>query len=325
MSRRHLFAALLLGLLLAPAAKAQVETELLARRRVFPGVGAGLRAIKRDASGRYYVLASPGPVVVVYNAAGERVGQVPAAASPGATLVYGDDLALDAAGRLCVADRAANAVKVYSPDGALFVSIPVAAPTSVAALGDGEIAVASAKSARLVTIFDMHGKVVREFGDPTEIADRRELNRFLNIGRLNTDAAGHLYYAFSFLPEPTVRKYDRYGYSAFEIALTALEVQPTAAATRREIQRQERGGTPALKPIVTAVGVDPVTEELWVALGGVLLHFDRTGARRGIYRAFTAEGARVEAVAILVEPDRLLLAADPLGIYEFPRPDKAQP
>src|SRR2546427_2010145 len=73
---------------------------------------------------------------------------------------------------------------------------------------------------------------------------------------------------------------------------------------------------------VTAVGVDPVTQEIWVALGGLLLHFDRAGDRRSSYRTFTAEGARLEATAILVEPDRLLLAADPLGIYEFPRPDK---
>ncbi len=34
---------------------------------------------------------------------------------------------------------------------------------------------------------------------------------------------------------------------------------------------------------------------------------------------------RLEAAAILIEPDRLLLASDPLGIYEFPRPDKKRP
>jgi hypothetical protein len=30
-------------------------------------------------------------------------------------------------------------------------------------------------------------------------------------------------------------------------------------------------------------------------------------------------------VGILVEPDRILLVADPAGIYEFARPDKIQP
>ena len=143
------------------------------------------------------------------------------------------------------------------------------------------------------------GKVVREFGDPTEIAERGELNRFLNVGRLANDAGGHLYYAFNYLPEPTVRKYDRYGYAALEISLSALEFQPAAQAARREIERQEKkSGAPTLKPIVTAVGVDPATQEIWVALGGLLLHFDRAGDRQDSYRTFTPEGARLEATEI---------------------------
>ena len=328
-----MLAAALAGLAPALPAGAQIETELLARRRVFPEAGAGLRGVKRDAAGRYYVLTAPGHTVLIYNDAGQRAGPVPGlAAAPSvpvppaskdAPLIYGDDLAVDAAGRrVYVADRGANAIKVFNPDGTLALQIPIAAPTSVAVLPEGEIAVASMKSARLVSVFDARGKVVREFGDPTEVAERSELNRFLNIGRLASDAAGHIYYAFAYLPEPTVRKYDRYGYAAFEVALTSLEFFPTAQAARREIQRQERGGTPNLKPIITAVGVDAATEEIWVAVGGRLLHFDREGARRGAYRTFTPEGARLETVAILVEPDRLLLAADPLGVYEFPRPDK---
>ena len=107
--------------------------------------------------------------------------------------------------------------------------------------------------------------------------------------------------------------------------MTSLEFQPAAQAARREIERQERRGTPALKPIVTAIAVEPATQEIWVALGGLLLHFNREGNRLGTYRTFTPEGARLEATAILVEPDRLLLAADPLGIYEFSRPDKKRP
>ena len=335
MLRRFLLIGLLFSCVFAGPSGAQVETELLAGRRVFPEVGAGIRAVKRDAGGRYYILAAPGAAVIVYDAAGQRVGLIPRlAAIPGAPippvtkdapLVYGDDLDVDAAGRLYIADRGANAVKVFASEGTLVLTIHIAAPTSVAALPEGEIAVASAKSSRLVSVLDAHGKVVREFGDPTEIAERGELNRFLNIGRLATDPASHIYYAFSYLPEPTVRKYDHHGYAAFELQLISLEFQPAAQAARREIERQERRGTPALKPIVTAVAVEPATQEIWVALGGLLLHFDSEGNRRGTYRTFTPEGARLEATAILVEPDRLLLASDLLGIYEFLRPDKKRP
>src|SRR5207245_3489103 len=111
-------------------------------------------AIKRDATGRYYVLTAPGAAVLIYNAAGQRVGQVPAApVSKEAALVYGDDLDVDPTGWIYVADRGANAVKVFKPDGTLAVTIAIVAPTSVAALAEGEIAVASMKSARLVTVF----------------------------------------------------------------------------------------------------------------------------------------------------------------------------
>jgi hypothetical protein len=329
MLRPYVLAGLCAVLVTPSTAGPQIETELLARGRVFPEVGPGVRALKRDSAGRYYVLNAPGTAVLVYDVAGKRVGQIPASGSPGtsqpASLVFGNDIDVDSTGRLYVADRGANAVKVFNPDGILALTIPVPAPTSVAALAEGEFAVAITKSARLVTVFDARGRLVREFGEPTEIAERGELKRFLNIGRLAADPASNIYYAFAYLPEPTVRKYDRYGYAAYEIALTALEFQPAAMAARREIQRQERGGAPSFKPIITALGVEPTTQEIWIALGGVLLHFNRDGDRRGTYRTFTPEGARIEPTAILVEPQRLLLAADPLGIYEFPRPDKLWP
>jgi hypothetical protein len=39
----------------------------------------------------------------------------------------------------------------------------------------------------------------------------------------------------------------------------------------------------------------------------------------------TTQGAALQPVGILVEPERILLVADPAGIYEFARPDKSQP
>ena len=329
MLTRTLLSSFLAVVALATPAAAQIEDEFVAKSRVFTEAGPGLQAVRRDASGNYYVLTTS--AVAVYNAEGKLIKKIPdapAAKGPApaqtTTILYGEDLDVDAEGRIYVADRAANAIKIFFPDGSTKM-ISVNAPTSVAALAGGEVAVTTWHSVRLVTVFDLQGKVVREFGDPTELADRKELNRFLNIGRLTTDPESHIYYAFNYLPEPTVRKYDRYGYSSLEINVATLEFQPTAQAARHEIERQERGGTPAFKPVVTACGVDPLTQDVWIALHGFLLHFDREGNRRGTYRTYTPEGARLESMTILIEPGRLLLGADPLGVYEFPRPDKKLP
>lgn len=303
----------------------QLDTELTARARAFPSIGPGVKALKRDAAGRYYVLAAPGTSVGIHDADGKPLGHIPTAPSKDSGIVFAEDMDVDGAGHVYVADRGANAVKIFDPDGHPVLAIPLVAPTTLVALSGGELAVASMRAQRLVNVFDAHGKLVRDFGDLSGLAEREQLNRFLHMGRLATDAASHIYYAFSYMPEPTIRKYDRYGYAAFEISLTSLEFEPAANATRREIWRQDqRSGEVSLKPMINAIGVDPQTQEIWVALGDRLLLFDRDGNRRSSFRTFTAEGARIEPTAILVEPTRLLLGSDSLGIFEFARPDKSK-
>ena len=108
------------------ATRTQTEVpDIAARGRLFPELGPGLRAIKRDSSGRYYVLAAPATTISVYGTDGKRVGQIPAANSQGAKIVFADDIDIDATGRLLVADRGANAVKIFKADGSLDTAIPV--------------------------------------------------------------------------------------------------------------------------------------------------------------------------------------------------------
>jgi hypothetical protein len=307
---------------------AQTEAELTAKRRLLSSIGPGLRAVRRDADGRTYVLASPSPGLVVFDVQGKQVlaiGADPAAGkAPRAAITFGEDCDVNSERQIYVADRGANAIQVFTPDGTLLRSIPVAAPLSVAALGEGEVAVATLRDPHLVVVFDKNGRDVREFGDPEQITERQDLNRFLNIGQLATDALGHLYYAFGYTPEPTVRQYDRYGYGAGQdIQYLAVEAAPEAQAVRREIQRQEKNQkSPAFKRVLTAVGVDRTNGEVWMAVGNTLLHFDKEGNRRASYQLYTPEGARLVAGTILIEPDHLVIGNDPLGIYEFERPEK---
>jgi len=314
---------------LAASLPAQGEGDLTARQRIFPGIGPGLRAVKQGIDGRIYVLASPSPGLMVFDAQGKQVlslgvqGISGGASAGRAPITFGEDCDADAEGKIYVADRGANLIQVFSRDGALLRSIAVRAPISIAALPEGEVAVSTLREPHLVTVFDKNGRVVREFGDPEPIAEREELNRFLNIGQLATDALGHLFYAFAYLPEPTVRQYDRLGYAGQDIQYTALDAMPAAQAARKEIARQERrGDQPSLRRVLTAVGVDRANGEVWIALYNTLLHFDKEGNCRGSYQIYTPEGARLEANTLLVEKGRLLIGSDPLGIYEFARPDK---
>jgi hypothetical protein len=309
----------------------QDEGDLIAKKRLLPGVGPGLRAVKRGADGNYYVLSAPGSSASVFDAAGKLLRRIPAyeetkgaspQPSPLATIAFGEDLDVDAQGTVYVADRGANAIKIWDAKGNERV-IKVNAPVAVASLPDGEVAVATVHEPHLVMVFDKNGRDVREFGDPEPISERPELNRFLNIGMLVTDGGGHLYYAFPYLPEATVRQFDRNGYGGEDIQYTGVDAWPAAQATRKEIERQEkRGEPPVFKRVLTAVGVERASGEVWMALGNNLLHFDKEGNRRATYKIYTPEEARLEANTILVEKDHLIIGSDPLGIYEFDRPDK---
>jgi DNA-binding beta-propeller fold protein YncE len=326
----RVWAALCLAACLLSVAFGQDEGEngLTAKMRLLPGIGPGLRAVRRGADGRIYVLASPSPGLAVFDAKGQQVLTVGSSPVVGKgerpAIVFGEDCDVDAEGHIYVADQGADAVQVLSRDGSMQRSIPVHAPVSVAALGDGEVAVATLREPHLVIVFDKNGRDVREFGDPEQISVREDLNRFLNIGKLATDAQNHLYYAFQYMPEPTVRQYDRHGYdSGQDVQYTAVEAAPEAQAVRREIVKQEKHQkAPVFKRVLTGVGVNPLTGEVWMAVGNTLLRFDKEGSRRASYKLYTPEGARLEANTILIEPDALIIGSDPRGIYRFDRPDK---
>jgi hypothetical protein len=310
----------------AGIASAQYEGELTAKRRIFPDVGVGLRAVRR-AGDRTYVLSSQG--LMVFDSKEHKLltigspSNAPAVSKPGQLDArFAEDCDVDAAGQIYVADRAANLIAVYSADGTRVRSIPVNAPLSVAALPEGEVGVATLHDPDLLTVFDKNGREIREFGELEDISSRADLNRYLNAGHLATDALGHLYYAFVYAPEPTIRQYDRNGYATQSIQFTELEALPAAQAARKEIERQERRGKqPAFKPILTAIGVVRSTGEVWIALHSRLLRFDKEGNRKATYQLYTPEGTRLEANAILIEKDRVIIGSDPLGIFEFERPD----
>jgi hypothetical protein len=304
----------------------EFSRELLARARVFPGIGAGVAALKSDPAGRYYVLAEPAKFIAVFQGDGKRIGEIPNANSRGATIVYAQDIDVDSKGRVLVADRGANAVKIFEPDGSLDGTIAVAAPTSVAALSGGGFAVASLRSAKLVSIYDAQGKLERSFGDPPPAPARVGEEQELSPGRIYGDPAGRIYFVFSGLGDLMLRRYDRFGFVSYEASLPASEFTPQAEAKRWTTITIEHGNSSASsKPAIRTLAVDPETQEVWIAIGDELVHLDKDGNRRAAYRTSTKDGARIEASAILIERDRILVAADTLGIFEFAQPERQLP
>ena len=307
------------------------ERDLTASRRVFPEIGPGLRGIREGADGRVYLLVSPQPGVLVFDARGKEVLQVGAGLSPNASVKarpaaigFGEDFDVDGDGKIYVADRRANTILIFSPEGTLLRTIPVNNPVSVAALPEGEVAVATLRDEHLILVFDKNGRDIREFGDSEPLSDREDLNRYLSTGLLAADAQGHLFYAFPYMPEPIIRQYDRFGFVGQEIQYTPIDALQVAQAARKEIQRQERRHEPPyLKRNITAIAVDRSSGEAWVGLHHALLHFDKEGNRRATYTLYTPDGSPLEATSILVDKQHLLVGNEAQGIYEFPRPDKA--
>jgi hypothetical protein len=307
-----------------------VDDDLMARRRVFPSIGPGLRALRHDRDGKYYLLASPNVGIAVFDSKEKQLAVIgESSASPTADktahppIAFGEDFDVDSQGNLYVADRGYNLVNVFSPAGVLLRSIQFNSPTSLVALPEGEVAVTTPRGLHLVTVFGPNGRVVREFGDPEQLSERNDLNRYVSIGRLGSDPDGHIYYGYTYMPEPLVRQYDRFGFAKQDFQFTNIDAFSEARAARREIERQEkRTEPPSLQRILTAFGVDPVSGDVWMALHNTLLHFDKEGNRRSEYQIYTKDGARIEANVLLVEEDRLLIGADPIGVYEFARPDR---
>ena len=250
-----------------PPAQAQgVQTVLHARGRVFPDVGRGAAAIQTDAAGRYYVLAAPANVIAIYSADGKRIGQIPSDPSGTGAIKYAVDFDRDqTSGRIFVADRGANAVKIFTPDGALEASVPVNAPMSVVALAYGEFAVVTLRSDHLVRVMNDHGKLVRTFGNisdavsdpslltlpPISVSADSAANSAgylagyptaapsayaMDIGKLYSGAPGDIYFAFTSLKDPKFRKYDRFGYAGYEAEISAKELIPDINHDNSQVQ-----------------------------------------------------------------------------------------
>jgi hypothetical protein len=293
--------------------------DIQARARIFPAVGPGITAIKRDTAGHYYLLATPASAIQIFSGDGKRLGQIPNANSGSAKIVYASDMDLDAEGHIFVADRGSNAVKIFNADGSLLASVQVAAPISIAALSGLDFAATILHSHELVSVFNAHMAGGRSFGEvPPSAGD--DASSLASRGRIYGDGKDRIYFAFTDLPDPTIRRYDRFGAASYDISLPAAEFKPPSESRQWTTLTLSKSAAPP-KPVITALATDSESDDVWAAIGNELLHFDKDGNRRAAYFMFTKENARIDASAILIEHDRILIGDDPNGIFEFALPE----
>jgi hypothetical protein len=220
------------GCLYTLPVKAQwLVTGYPSRGRVLPEITAGVTAMKRDAAGRYYVLTTPASTILIFSPEGKPAGQIPQAGSTTAKIQFAVDFDLDPDGRVFVADRAANAVEIFSREGALIAKVPVFAPTGVVALPNNQFAVSTLRSKRLVEIRDEEGKLVRSFGDPADAGITPDPSKLQNLGKVSGDGEGAIYFAFATLPDPLIRKFDRYGYAGGDARFDASRYAPNLSSS----------------------------------------------------------------------------------------------
>jgi hypothetical protein len=237
--KRHSRATAILGLWLtaglSPAWGQGIET-VLKSDRVFPELSRDVAAMKSDSMGHYYILAKPASIVWIYGSDGKRIGQIPNANSGGATIKYAVDIDSDRSGNLFVADRGANAVEIFRPDGSLLAAIPVVAPMSIAALSSDEFAVVTLRPRPLVSIMDAQGKRVSSFGDIAEFNLDGASKSMMSLGKISEDPEGYIYFAFTALPDPLIRKYDRYGSSAYSTSMQDREFKFSPQPSEDRVQ-----------------------------------------------------------------------------------------
>jgi len=95
----------------------------------------------------------------------------------------------------------------------------------------------------------------------------------------------------------------------------------TSIGASLRVNLGDLGTNVADKPIITAVAVDPATQEVWAGVGDTLVHFNKSGEPMEMLSLTLKGGGHLHPTAILIEPNRFLIAADPWGVYEFAPPD----
>lgn len=301
-------------------AGANAQQDLRAYRQVAYESGHGTTAIKRGPGDTYYALNRPDRCVWTFSPAGSRTGRLGSIGMGPADLLSPKDVAVDGEGNAIVADGS-DTVKVFSATGELLSSVPFRRPEHVATLSNGDLLVSGFPKENLFYRFDRSGKQLAALGTPAKADDDPFFNAVLNMGKMIVDREDNIYYVFSHLLTPTVRKYRPDGTLVSEWHLTDGEVlAQIVEAAKRKYQENKKASNYGGVTVLTAAFFDEDSKALWVASGAQVTELDSSGRTVRTAKLVLPDGRPLQAEGIIVERDLIRASGYLSGIFEFPRP-----
>ncbi len=288
------FGPFIVSLFMVSAHRAQSPLVLRqSSERVFREAGFVRSAVaSRDGHFLYVLIAGRGSVTV-YEEGRDFSRDIPTLSlSP-------DALAVDARGRIYLADTEADQIAILDPFGQRLRTFRVPRPLSLAVLSDGRIVVASPTEGALLHLYDPAGRRFRSFGALKLFDETNPVqNRFLDRGRVLVDAADNIYYVFEFAPHPTVQKFSKEGELLSEFVIEGQAVDLQVQMARRFLAAKDPRQVGGVVTIASAT-LDPVTGHLWIGVNG--------SSRSGIVYEYSPEGEKLREYAFVLRPTLAVL------------------
>ena len=196
-------------------------------------------------------------------------------------------------GELYLAQRDGT-VQIVSSDGRRLNSFHTVYPWSIAALGNGNVVVASPFNGKNVHLYNSQGLLLASFGDTrTFDADKAE-NEFLNQGRVVVGSDNQIYYVSTFAPLPYVMKFSSEGQLLAEFPIEGEAIDLQVDLTKQFISRREfcnSGGV----TIITSATVSPDTGHLWLGMN--------SQSTQGTVYEYDDGGNKLREFAFLLDPN----------------------
>jgi hypothetical protein len=299
---------------------ANAQDELQAFRQVAYESGHGTVTLKQGPGGGFYALNQADRCVWMFSSSGSSTGHISSIGMGPSDLLSPKDLAVDSDGNAIVAD-ASGAVKIFSPSGHLLISFPFERPQHVASMSGGRILVSGFPKDYLISIFDRQGKLLGKLGTPAKVDDDPFFNSVLNMGAIFADGSDNIYYVFTYMLTPTVRKYKPDGTLVAEWHLSdGKTLEQNLAAARLKYQENKKSANYGGVPILTAVAFDQDSGTLWVASGAQITLLDSSGHTLRIVNLALPDGKPLQTGGMSVERDTIRASTYLAGIFEYQKP-----